>query len=171
MAEDDVEEKPGVGNLAAEFQNLTTSMADAKAMFLEDVDRLSFVGQLVLLSNLDVPVAAEISFERLLKTKEEPYCRTRVTVGEEWTPVDMGWVKSPGMVVIKNRETKFGVVPTPEQKEEAAGKVVELSFLPEGPAHIIIYPKETQPLSVARDGLWMRCRHGTTTCSLEVFSN
>ncbi len=78
------------------------------------------------------PDSIASSFFRELDSDEQPY-RRKTKVGEEWTPLDLGWIKEAGMLVICNDEGKgLTKIPTPEEKEELAKKVLLLGFAIEG---------------------------------------
>lgn len=58
----------------------------------------------------------------------EPACDRELTVGEGWQVLELGWVRWPSLLYIKNLETEFRVNPTPEERAEADAKIIELGF-------------------------------------------
>ncbi len=76
------------------------------------------------------PFTVESRFERELQTKEQPYSRT-TTVGEKWEEIDCGWLgDNVGMLVIANKEGGFTILPTEEERQELAKKILVLSYHP-----------------------------------------
>lgn len=47
------------------------------------------------------PTGVESRFSRNLDTREQPYTR-QLTATKDWQPLDCGWLKSVGMLVISN---------------------------------------------------------------------
>lgn len=73
---------------------------------------------------------------RFLKTKDQPYGPRRLTVGPEWQPLDTGWVKEPGLILITNEEglpKHVQVNPTPAEAAAAEARVVEVALRTEQP--------------------------------------
>lgn len=75
----------------------------------------------------EVASHADGSFIRLMDSKAMPY-RRELEIGEEWQPLDWGWAgPNPSQVIICNEEGMFfNGVPTPEQKAEAMGRIVDI---------------------------------------------
>lgn len=61
-----------------------------------------------------------------LEEKIQPYIR-RLTIGNDWTPLDMGWVHKPGYMVIENT-TRVNPqrVPTPEEVKAVSETIVQI---------------------------------------------
>jgi hypothetical protein len=93
----------------------------------------------------DQPTLAETAFTVDLTTQEQPYRRPQVAT-QRWSPVDFGYLTEASHVVIENREGRFTQrVPTPEQREAAEAKVLEIAFfagidMHERPAACILVP-------------------------------
>ncbi len=107
------------------------------------------------------PDSIESRFERELISDEQPYRRT-TKVGEDWTPLDFGWIEEVGMIVIQNNEGKgLTKIPTPEEKEELAAKVLEISADPSN--SWIVRPGESfRGEPAGKRTLCIRSRSGTT---------
>jgi hypothetical protein len=73
------------------------------------------------------PQAAESRWLRTLASDEQPYVR-RVKIGEAWQPLDHGWLAVCSLALVANEAVKFAVVPTGEQRQEAAAQVLEVAF-------------------------------------------
>jgi len=87
----------------------------------------------------------ECRFERSLPCIEEQPYKRRLKATEEAAPIDPKWVENPSMVRIVNLEGKFlQRHPTPEQLEEAEGKVLELGLLELTEPLFLIPPGECQ---------------------------
>lgn len=122
------------------------------------------------------PVAVESRFSRDLQTRNQLFER-RCRVGEDWQPLECGWLGEAGMLVIENREGRFlQRVPTDEEREAAAAKVLEVGWEPDGAtmhdppatAQWIIPPGESirgQPATLK--SLRLRCRSGE--CRFTVY--
>lgn len=90
-------------------------------------DRLVVVETVYHQPTGEQPTAVESRFSRDLQTVEQPYQR-QLTATEEWKPLDCGWIKDAGMLVIQNLEGKFQANPTDEERAEAAARVLEVSY-------------------------------------------
>ena len=123
----------------------------------------------------------DIGFTRILETDDQPYQR-RIEVDWGWHLVDLGWLDGGcSMIVVQNREGIFTQVqPTQEERDEAARKIVELSFweIPakESPRYKsetsgrwLIYPTECFRGSPSSSQLFLRCRHGKARCTITAF--
>lgn len=73
--------------------------------------------------------AVESRFTRRLKTVEQVYVR-QSSVGEEWQPLDHGWIKECGMLVVQNNEGRALQVNLADDEREALSKkVLEIAYL------------------------------------------
>lgn len=72
-------------------------------------------------------------FYRWLDQDQDPYERT-VKVGEDWTPLDLGWVGTEGSLLLLANATRatFTVRPTREQLADLYSKVLEVGLLVKG---------------------------------------
>lgn len=107
-------------------------------------------------------------FARQLQSSDQPYVR-HVTVGEEWTPIDAGWVKDCGMLCVFNREGEsLAAIPTQEQAKQIALRVVELAFAADDPECFwLIRPGESfrgEPSGTR--SLVVRCRKGSAKVTI-----
>lgn len=69
------------------------------------------------------------NFARLLDSNDDPLQR-KFSVGEEWVPLETGWVKSVGYLILRNDGGKpFQVMPTKEQAEEELSRIIEVGYL------------------------------------------
>lgn len=110
------------------------------------------------------------SYDEELETDHEAYGR-RLTVGEEWQPLDFGWVpvEDVGMVVVENLAGRnLRVNPTDDERREIADRVLEVRH--EGDAHAYAIPprgadsfRSTDPAS-----LRIRSRKGETKYKIMV---
>lgn len=80
--------------------------------------------------------AQELHSQREVISAIQPYGpRFDIEVGEQWQFLDLGWFRGDnkldevGDVTITNQEGKFTqTIPTPQEKQEALGKVLELGI-------------------------------------------
>lgn len=82
---------------------------------------------------------------------EEPYRRSLI-IGNEFTPLESGWVKEPGRLIVKNAESKREVIPSAEQPllwigTEAVPKLLALGAGEQLPVHW-----HGEPLGLSCDG-------------------
>lgn len=99
-------------------------------------------------------------FHRELISDEQVYERRRV-IGQEWVQIDCGWVERCGMLVVRNLEGQFSVLPTPEQREAVGRRVLELSF-DGNTCHIQVPPQESCRFYPSDARLiYIRCREGS----------
>lgn len=62
-----------------------------------------------------------------LETDDQAFGPRRVKIGVAWTPVEMGWVKTPGLIIFTNTEgTLLSVKPTPDEQKAIDGRVLVL---------------------------------------------
>jgi hypothetical protein len=151
------------------------------------VGRLAVVATVYHVPQDDEPVSVQYQFDRSVRSDEQTYTR-RVKIGEQWTPLDHGWVEQAGMVVVSNDEGRFlKANPTIEEKAETSLKIIEIAVVAimtseknrtmHSPPRLpdvtvpfgLVYPGETThltPLDVKT--LRLRCRSGTARVSLTV---
>lgn len=95
----------------------------------EVADRVTVVETVYFNNHNDQPISYQSGFACELETKEEqPYIR-HSKAGEEWQPLDMGWLNDKaGIVVVQNEEGKNPPVKLSDaEKESLAAKVLEVS--------------------------------------------
>lgn len=124
------------------------------------------------------PTIAESRFMRLLVGEEQPYSRT-FRVGQQWKELDAGWLAECGssLLTLANEMPQWQVVPTAEEKAEAAARQVELALAGEEAgqwtspprAFALLRPGESvrfEPLNLS--ALRLRCRSGETRVTLTL---
>lgn len=118
------------------------------------------------------PISIDSRFSRWLESTEQPYLR-KITIKEEWTPLDLGWIGDKvGMLLIKNEEGHFQIQPTEEQRQEVMARIVELAV--ESAAGIIVLWGLVRPLESIQfepsnaQYLRLRCRKGQAKITLAV---
>lgn len=121
-------------------------------------DRVTVVEQVYHHQQDEQPTAFESRFVRFLEGSEQLY-RRKTKAGEDWTPLDMGWHKDPGLVCIQN-------LAKPENK----GHVLLLAFDSNLAHHLRIPPGECQRADVEAPSLLrIRSTTGETRYNLFVF--
>lgn len=116
------------------------------------------------------PTVQEARYSRWLESDEQPYLR-RMTVGEEWVALDVGWVEKAGMLVLRNEGGPPSPVKlTPEQKAEAAAKVIEVGFTEGLTGQVWLIPPGESMAGVPRNAkeLRVRCQSGEVKLSVCV---
>lgn len=113
------------------------------------------------------PEGKAVRFGRSLTTAEEPYVR-RILVGEEWQPLDPGWVEEAALMRLENEERGIGAV------VEVGLAVAEEPLTqhdPDQAVHpvLLVPPGEAFRGSPERLGaLRLRCRKGQARCRLTL---
>lgn len=120
------------------------------------------------------PFSVNLGFSRQLESDEQPWIR-KIKIGEEWQPLDPGWVKEVALLVLVNDEGehRFQRVPTEQEKQDMKDRIVELGYLSPAQAkpNWLIPPGENfrgMPVDLA--SLRVRCRRGEARCVLYLFS-
>lgn len=138
------------------------------------------------------PTSVECNYGDWLQTDEQPYSR-RITVGPDWVPVDLGWIRDPGYVVITNEAPTFRTLPTPEERADAYARVVEVGVevpsppeaktvrdmhappraTPTGPVIMPVWlvgPGKDLPGVLSNPGcLRVRCTHGACRITITAY--
>jgi hypothetical protein len=114
------------------------------------------------------PLTTDNRFTRHISTDEQPYSRF-VVVGEEWQPIDYGWLKDKpiGMMVIENCPPQLMTHPTLEEKRVLDAAVIEVGL----PPFAQVLPGEScrfHPHESVLNNLRIRCRQGNTRCRVTL---
>lgn len=136
-------------------------------------DRITVVETIYYQPFGDQATSVESKFDRILDSvDEQPYSR-KCKATEEWQSLDTGWVKTCSMLSIENNEGKFAQrIPTPEERDEAKAKVLELAYSGEyvDEDTWLILPGESMrglPADLSR--LLIRCRKGSAKFTVTAF--
>lgn len=117
------------------------------------------------------PTQISFGFERLLKTDEEVYSR-RLVVGEEWVPLDCGWLEKASLIVIRNVLVPLKVNPTEEEALAISQREIWLTQdenPTENSPHWVIHPGEGfQGSPSSLSDIHLRCRKGQVKVSLSI---
>lgn len=118
---------------------------------------------------------ASVPFTRELESDEQVWQRT-LKVGEAWQPIDQGWLDEAGvgLLLLQNEEGRFTQTkPSPEEKEEAAKKVVEVgaSFITGASGMVFAVPagESARVPNPDMNHLMIRCQHGTARVTVTLF--
>ena len=114
----------------------------------------------------------ESRYMRELDTHEQLYKR-RMTVTNEWKPLDVGWIEKAGLLVIHNEEGQHLTAnPTEEEAKTIADSIVEISSNSEGCFRILVRPGEStrfEPSDVFK--LQIRSRTAKAFVTIHAFPN
>jgi len=116
---------------------------------------------------------------RALKSDAQPYGPRHLVIGEEWQPLEVGWLKDVelGMLVIINREgVGLPVQPTAEEREEIRGRVIQIAIEPLAAGAYTIFT-QIKPGRSVRFDIWpanirryvLRCVKGSAKCTLMLY--
>lgn len=120
----------------------------------------------------DDPVAFKGPFARLLESEEQP-CIRKLVVGEPWQAVEGLWLSAAGLLGVRNDEGTFtGVIPTPEQRQEVAARIVEVGVVDveRVTRFAFLRPGEScrfEPADMA--ALRLRCQRGQAKVTVAAF--
>ena len=119
------------------------------------------------------PEAVERRFSRPVKGEEQMYLR-RMPVDGNWRKLDLGWIASAAMLHLENLTERRDVIPTEQEKRDAADRIVEVGVCLGDASQdmcefALVRPGETmrfEPLNVG--SLRVRCRRGATKVMLTL---
>jgi hypothetical protein len=104
------------------------------------------------------PTCVETGYSYFLETDEQPFTRIH-TVGEDWIPLQTGWLTDSSLVIISNDGAKrANVVLTEEEEDERSKRFILVAFEDTSRPTIIIRPgrsAEFEPLTL--NGIKIRC--------------
>ena len=132
-------------------------------------DRITVVETVYYQPQGDDATAIDGSYSRELNSHEQIY-RRNCEVGEEWEPLDSGWIDRAGLLVVKNTEgLNQQRMPTGEEKEELKRKVLQIAYKGEEDCCWLIPPGESmRGLPSHIKCLVVRCKRGTCSFSVHV---
>lgn len=117
----------------------------------------------------------ESRFTRIISDDGQPYMR-ETRFEDQWSLLDTGWIKSPGIVVIENRGTHFRVNPTEDEERRARAKSILVGVRPslfgdtDPTPFAVIPPGESLTLTPASDStLFVRCAAGSVAGVIHAF--
>lgn len=96
---------------------------------------------------------------RKLASDEQMYQR-RCTATDKWEQLDTGWVKDIALLHVENKEGRFLINPSEEEREDSDKRVLEISYCPEVVGGWLIPPRETFRGTPSGSTLYIRCKHG-----------
>jgi hypothetical protein len=147
--------------------------------------RLTVVQQVYYENEDGATQLATLPFTQTLESEEQPYSRT-IKVAQEWTPIDLGWLKKgnngsnpnsisdlnfkASLFCIINMEGRHGsVMPTEEELADTKSRIIDIGVeytsihLPK-PVIVpfgYILPRGTLPIApISLDRYYVRCRKG-----------
>jgi len=133
-------------------------------------DRVTVVETIYHQVQGEQPTTIDSRYSRNLETNEQLYQR-RFTVAEDWTLIDLGWAgKNVSLLHISNEEGRFPHnIPTLEELEEAAKRIIEVSYVPTSGMGWSIPPRESmRGLPTKVESLFLRCACGKAKCILTL---
>lgn len=153
---------------AGEVMNVTTSQQLPRV--LETADRISIVGFVHLEHFGETPESIPLRVVYNPQQREQLYTRRLSVAAAAPMPLDLGWVKTPGMILIENRAgQRQTTIPTKEQEEAAARLVLEV-VLPRGDC-MVVRPGRVQIVELEDpSGIVLRAREGVVPITVNVYS-
>ena len=132
-------------------------------------DRITFSGQFYHQQPDRDPMQIDIRYSRILANHDQGYMRD-TEVGENSEPLDFGWVKNPGTIVIKTYPLKLPQNPSTEQIE-AHKKGVLVLMDEDAVSGFMIHPGESLIVTPTNpDSLVIFSKHGIVRYTIYVFT-
>ncbi len=144
-------------------------------------NRLTVVESVYFQEFGEQPQSAGSRFSRNLESDEQPYSR-KLQATSDWKPLDCGWLAGcpTSSLVISNDEGKHRQSnPTEEEREELAGRVLEIwcsdgitrtMHSPPREAQWLVSPGESmRAYPVSADSLFIRCKSGTACFNIRLY--
>lgn len=119
------------------------------------------------------PVGVDTSSSRFCNSDEQPFLR-RTRIGDEWMPLETGWVSEPFLIAIRNDAAAFRVNPSSAEREEAGRRVIEVAVVTEnglGAPFTLIHPGDSvrlYPLDGAK--YYLRSQLGYAQVTINAFA-
>lgn len=135
--------------------------------------RLTVVEHVYYQSREGGPTQVSSRFARPCEEDEQPFSRF-FKVGEEWASLELAWIERAGQIALANTEGKFTLVPTPEERREVDGRVIEVgawdSLATRIAPFLIVRPGESARFEPAdAKHLRLRCRRGEARVKVDAF--
>lgn len=113
------------------------------------------------------PTCVESKWSQFLQSDEPPYHRT-LKVGKEWQEVSLGWAEDCAMLLLKNEEGKFQIVPTEEERKAVEALVIQVAI--DGTLALKVGPGQSARFTSPRGTkLSVRCLTGIARLTVVVF--
>lgn len=165
--------QPGQAGLTQEELALAATLLSQKKPSAPERSRLVVV-ETVYCQPPDTPgVANETRYSKFLETDEQIYGPRRMISGEEWKPLDCGWINEASMLTITNEEGKH-LQKNPTQEEQAVinARIIELGVITgvETVPFAKIPPRESLRLTPTNLSRWViRCCKGKAKALITLF--
>lgn len=131
--------------------------------------RLTVVDQLIhQVDGAEQATECCAKFSKVLKTSERAYGPRQVVVSDEdWSILDLAWIKVPSMVKIVNDAGRFADVrPTDEERRAETEKIVDYGQTPCEPFGEILPGESARFRPYKGQTVYVRCRKGETRISV-----
>lgn len=120
------------------------------------------------------PQSVSGNFVHTVRSGEYPYSHPRIVVGEDWQPLEIGWLKRAYAVVVENLAEVRRTIPTPEEAKASEDKVLEIGTSREGVSIPFCHVRggESTRLSPPHgnvSGFCMRCLRGEAQVTVTAF--
>ena len=113
------------------------------------------------------PMSVPVRFTRQIKTDEQPWVR-KIQVGENWQPIDKGWIKNCSMLMLVNEEgSGLQKVPTEEERRDISARVVLI-----GNDSFCVRVRPGESCRIEPDDFLdanLICMQGKARCTLYIF--
>ena len=153
----------------AEMGELPTAETRQRRRMVAAKSRLTVVETVYHQNPKEQPTCVDSRHTQVIEGDEQVWQR-RCKVGEEWTPIDQGWIEACSCFHVRNDEGRFLINPTDAEREEVAARVLEIAFAGQVQHAWLVRPGMTfrgEP-SEARS-LLIRCRSGEARYTVTFF--
>lgn len=133
--------------------------------------------------NDEQPTAVPHTYMRALTSEEQAYSRV-MSVGEDWMPLDSGWLQKCSQVWIHNQQLRRDANPTQDEREADSGRIVDVGIKlpsteprdnwspPDGhPVPTLwLHPNDSMRAPFTDPAMvYLRCRNGVAKVRVVVF--
>lgn len=133
--------------------------------------RLTVVEQIYFQADDGQPMPSTSQHVHRTEDHEEPYVRT-TEIGEDWTPLDRGWLGKTSCLILKNAPRTYSRLPNEDEVAAMNHAVLELAiktgdtYTPISP---IRYNRTMRYEPTDLTNLYIRCRKGKARCSVYIY--
>lgn len=115
------------------------------------------------------PVECHGEYSAKTMSDQQPYVK-QITVGEDWMPIDLGWLRSVGEIHVANRAgTGLQKVPTDAERAVTNAKVLQIAGYGNVPIALARAGRTARFEPCDATTLKIRCLCGETECIVSLF--
>lgn len=125
-------------------------------------DRITIVDSVYFEAAGQEPISWHQNSSRPVVDAEQAYQR-RMKIGPDWIPLDLGWIKSPGLIAVRHERPSYPhTLPSKEQRETDMGRTVLIRSSPQEAGWVVPVGEMFRGNPVDASQLQIRCDSGET---------